>query len=477
MVRKSTPAERMSSITWWTSSRCSPSPTITPDLVKMCGVLALDALEQPQRRIVTRARADRRIKPRHGLEIVVVDVGAGIDDRLDRAFALVAEIGGEDLDRGRRGALAQRLDHLDELRGAAVGKVVAVDRGDDDMLEAKLGGRGGDMLGLERIDAARHPGLDVAEGAGAGAGVAQDHHRRVLLGPALADVRAGRFLADGGEVELAHQPAGLGIAGAGRGLDPDPVGLALPLWALLLPRSCAPDSDAGRGLPPLPLLASGSAMPRLDRADRRLLPLPPGSAGRWSGERWAELAEGQSPKVMVIACSDSRVEPAEIFDARPGEMFVVRNVANLAPPYETTRGLHGVSAALEFAVTQLEVEEILVLGHGSCGGCAAALDRPVRRRRARRRPLHRRLGAAAPRCPRRGPRPARRADARGSAGDGAGIGKDVARQPTDVPVDRRARARWAPGAARRPFLDRRRQAVFARRGGRSLPPRRLSTSD
>ena len=98
-------------------------------------------------------------------------------------------------------------------------------------------------------------------------------------------------------------------------------------------------------------------------------------ATRWPEERqrWAELAEGQSPKVMVIACSDSRVDPAEIFDTRPGEMFVVRNVAALAPPYETTRGLHGVSAALEFAVTQLEVEEILVLGHGSCGGCAAAL--------------------------------------------------------------------------------------------------------
>ncbi|HEU5285736.1 MAG TPA: carbonic anhydrase [Sphingomicrobium sp.] len=98
-------------------------------------------------------------------------------------------------------------------------------------------------------------------------------------------------------------------------------------------------------------------------------------ATSWPSERqrWAELAEGQSPKVMVIACSDSRVEPAVIFDARPGEMFVVRNVANLAPPFETTGGHHGVSAALEFAVTQLEVEEILVLGHGSCGGCAAAL--------------------------------------------------------------------------------------------------------
>ena len=96
----------------------------------------------------------------------------------------------------------------------------------------------------------------------------------------------------------------------------------------------------------------------------------------WPAERarWAELAEGQSPRVMVIACSDSRVEPAVIFDARPGEMFVVRNVAALAPPFETTPGRHGVSAALEFAVTQLEVEEILVMGHGLCGGCAAALS-------------------------------------------------------------------------------------------------------
>jgi carbonic anhydrase len=90
-------------------------------------------------------------------------------------------------------------------------------------------------------------------------------------------------------------------------------------------------------------------------------------------ERWAELAEGQSPKVMVLACADSRSDPAQIFDARPGEMFVVRNIAALAPPYETSRGYHGVSSALEFAVTQLNVSEILVMGHGMCGGCAAAL--------------------------------------------------------------------------------------------------------
>lgn len=90
-------------------------------------------------------------------------------------------------------------------------------------------------------------------------------------------------------------------------------------------------------------------------------------------ERWAELAEGQSPKVMILACADSRSDPAQIFDARPGEMFVVRNIAALAPPYETSQGYHGVSSALEFAVTQLKVGEILVMGHGMCGGCAAAL--------------------------------------------------------------------------------------------------------
>jgi carbonic anhydrase len=90
-------------------------------------------------------------------------------------------------------------------------------------------------------------------------------------------------------------------------------------------------------------------------------------------DRWSELAEGQSPKVMVIACSDSRVDPATIFDARPGEMFVVRNIANLVPPFEPDQNYHGVSAALEFAVTQLEVEELVVMGHGFCGGCAAAL--------------------------------------------------------------------------------------------------------
>ena len=100
-------------------------------------------------------------------------------------------------------------------------------------------------------------------------------------------------------------------------------------------------------------------------------------ANGWARQRarWSDLAEGQSPKLMVIACSDSRVDPAQIFDASPGEMFVVRNVANLVPPFEKGGGRHGVSAAIEFAVTQLEVPEIVVIGHGQCGGVAAALSR------------------------------------------------------------------------------------------------------
>ena len=91
-------------------------------------------------------------------------------------------------------------------------------------------------------------------------------------------------------------------------------------------------------------------------------------------ERWSKLAGGQEPKVMVIACSDSRVDPAMIFGTVPGEVFVVRNVANLVPPFDPSGGLHGVSAALEFAVTVLKVDEILVLGHGQCGGVKASLS-------------------------------------------------------------------------------------------------------
>lgn len=92
--------------------------------------------------------------------------------------------------------------------------------------------------------------------------------------------------------------------------------------------------------------------------------------------RLAEMAEtGQRPEIMIIACCDSRVSPEVIFDARPGEIFVVRNVANLVPPYSPDGELHGTSAALEFAVQALKVKHIVVMGHGRCGGVHAFVKR------------------------------------------------------------------------------------------------------
>ena len=96
---------------------------------------------------------------------------------------------------------------------------------------------------------------------------------------------------------------------------------------------------------------------------------------RQENERYRRLAEeGQNPSIMIIGCSDSRVSPEVIFDAGPGEIFVVRNVANIVPPYKSDGELHGTSAALEFAVVALKVRHIVVMGHGRCGGIRAALD-------------------------------------------------------------------------------------------------------
>lgn len=100
-------------------------------------------------------------------------------------------------------------------------------------------------------------------------------------------------------------------------------------------------------------------------------------ATRYAAERdrWRGLAEqGQRPPAMVIACSDSRSAPETVFDAGPGELFVVRNVAALVPPYEPDTHSHAASAALEFAVRSLEVSSIVVMGHGRCGGIRAAVE-------------------------------------------------------------------------------------------------------
>ena len=92
-------------------------------------------------------------------------------------------------------------------------------------------------------------------------------------------------------------------------------------------------------------------------------------------ERYKQLAyEGQKPETMVIACCDSRTVPETIFDTNPGEIFVMRNVANLVPPFHPDKEYHATSAALEFAVQSLKVKNIVVLGHARCGGIKSALD-------------------------------------------------------------------------------------------------------
>ncbi len=100
-------------------------------------------------------------------------------------------------------------------------------------------------------------------------------------------------------------------------------------------------------------------------------------AGRYAKEkdRIRDLAAtGQNPSTMIIACCDSRAAPEMIFDAGPGEMFVLRNVANLVPTYQPDGGQHGTSAGIEFAVKALGIANIVVMGHGRCGGIKAALD-------------------------------------------------------------------------------------------------------
>ena len=97
-----------------------------------------------------------------------------------------------------------------------------------------------------------------------------------------------------------------------------------------------------------------------------------------NADQYEELATyGQNPEIMLISCCDSRVDPETIFNAMPGELFVARNVANLVPPYETGGKFHGVSAGIEFAVLNLRVKHLVVMGHSGCGGVAAALNQNV----------------------------------------------------------------------------------------------------
>jgi carbonic anhydrase len=94
--------------------------------------------------------------------------------------------------------------------------------------------------------------------------------------------------------------------------------------------------------------------------------------------RYMQLAElGQAPSAMVVGCCDARIDIAAIFDTQPGELFIVRNVANLVPPYEPQGKFHGTSAALEFAVQELKVPNVIVLGHSHCGGIDAYRTKPA----------------------------------------------------------------------------------------------------
>ena len=89
-----------------------------------------------------------------------------------------------------------------------------------------------------------------------------------------------------------------------------------------------------------------------------------------------DLREGQQPLALVIACSDSRVDPVLLTDSNPGDLFVIRNVANLVPPYHPDKKVHGVSAAVEYGVRHLKLKDIIVMGHANCGGVHALLDVP-----------------------------------------------------------------------------------------------------
>lgn len=85
--------------------------------------------------------------------------------------------------------------------------------------------------------------------------------------------------------------------------------------------------------------------------------------------------QGQKPEHMIVACADSRVDPAIIFDCNPGEIFTVRNVANIIPPYESDDGHHGTSAALEFGINHLKIKHLIILGHSECGGIHSCFDK------------------------------------------------------------------------------------------------------
>jgi hypothetical protein len=150
--------------------------------------------------------AHGRIEARHGFQIVVEDIGLGFHHCLDRAF-LAKKVRCQYLDRGVRCGFTQAANAFHELRCAAVIKIVTINGRNDNVFQLQFRHGGSEVLRLHRIDDIGLAGLDVAEGTGAGAGIAQDHHRGMTLGPAFSDIGACRFFAHGIELKPAHQLA------------------------------------------------------------------------------------------------------------------------------------------------------------------------------------------------------------------------------------------------------------------------------
>ncbi len=188
------------------------------------GIDFLPPLQQPHRMEVTRARTHGEIARGPRFQIVIEHIGLRRHHDFKRTV-LAQEIRRQDLDGRARAARADGADGLREMLGAAVGEIVTIHRSDDDMGEPKLECGLRDMFRFQRIERPGHPGLDVAEGAGAGTGVAHDHEGGVLLVPALADVRATRLLAHRDEAVLLDDFAGIGIAARVRRAHANPVRL------------------------------------------------------------------------------------------------------------------------------------------------------------------------------------------------------------------------------------------------------------
>ena len=214
----------------------------------------LDPVQQPQRLVIPSTGANRGIQPRHSLKIVVEDVRRGCGQRL-RPVRLAQEIRRQHLDRRIRRCRPDRADHRREMRRAAIRQIVPVHRGDHHVPQPQLRHRIGDPHWLVCLQRRRLAGAHVAEAARAGAGVAHDHHRRMALRPAFADIRAGRFLAHRDQPVVAHQRAGFVIDRVIRRLDANPDRLPLdrmirPVRLFRMPERASAamiDADPGAG--------------------------------------------------------------------------------------------------------------------------------------------------------------------------------------------------------------------------------------